>query len=127
MVYKKKIIWITLFIFLICIFLVFILLSNLHTLPDHGPNLTRKRNIYELRTRLLLYYDDHKRYPEQLIDLIPPEIPSDPVTHKPYYYTVLDGGQNYTMYALLDDREKVGKKQKIFRLNSNGRTFYDEL
>lgn len=65
----------------------------------------RINNITQLHTALMVYKQDHGKYPASLSDAsnYMYKIPTDPSTHQPYSYTVLNNGASYCLATELEE------------------------
>lgn len=88
---------------------------------------TRKSDIMQIRTALILYQDDHQFFPSSL-NLLATEyisrVPTDPKYFTPYRYTVIQTGSYFTLCADLVSGggeycvDSTGRTGDIFDLNS---------
>lgn len=66
----------------------------------------RRSDLAQIRTGLVLYFDDNNRYPDSLSGTLSPtylnKLPTDPVDKSDYSYLVCDGGQHFVLYTGLE-------------------------
>lgn len=88
--------------------IVFISYMALDGARDKARDATRKSDVSQLRTALVLYYDDYTRYPSTLDDVAGDyiyRIPTDPTTSLGYDYSVSSDGMSFTLCADLESYE----------------------
>lgn len=69
----------------------------------------RIASMSQMRTALAIYKNDHGKYPGSLTRLndYMYEIPTDPLSHKPYVYIVKNNGESYCLATELESSGKT--------------------
>lgn len=82
-------------------------LVSLNGARERARDAVRRTDATSFRTMLAMYYDDFGSYPDVTSVLAPryvADLPLDPKTHLPYWYSACPSGTNssYIIYAQLD-------------------------
>ncbi len=73
--------------------------------------------IDDIRSVLSIYYSNNRKYPESLESLVPKymiDIPIDPFTNKPYFYSSNSDSSDYVISVRFDDG-------KVYSVNSKSK------
>ncbi len=89
-----------------------LVIANMNSARERARDATRKSDLRNIQTALRLYYNDNGGYPAAAVL---PEwgeawtpymniLPADPLTDQTYVYTVVVGGEDYTLSSCLENK-----------------------